>query len=145
LPVVQSDQAHSGKYAVLVGNHSGAGGTGWYNLYLGTPNRLANLPAGATLSFWVYRRGGGIMNLRVMEGLGFGSADLVKPWPIARASHHDSDWVHYTVDLSAHAGQTITVLVEVHQTDKRTYLLIDDVELLVKPNTDGGQDRPTNR
>ena len=79
------------------------------------------------------------MNVRVKEGLGFGTTDLVNPWPMPRASYNDSGWVHYTVDLSAHAGKTITVLVEVHQTDKRTYMLIDDVELLVKPKTEGGQ------
>jgi|GEM_PF-433934 len=156
LPVIQSAHVHSGKYAALVGNDTGAGGTGWYNLFLGMPNMLTHLPANATLSFWVYRRSaGGVMNVRVSEGLGFGTADLVNPWPIPRASYNDSEWVHYTVDLSAYAGKTITALVEVFQTDKHTYLLMDDVELLVPgacppevgsgPNQGGGgnpDDRP---
>lgn len=135
LPVVQSTNVHSGKYAAFVGNDTGksGGGNGWYNLYLGMPNMLTNLPANATLSFWVYRRGGGLQEVRVREGLGLGGADLVNPWPIPRASYNDSGWVHYTVDLSAHAGKTITILAAVHQTDKRTHMLVDDVELWVMP------------
>ena len=136
LPVIQSAHVHSGKYAAFVGNNSGAGGAGWYNLYLGTPNMVTNLPANATLSFWVYRRSaGGVMNLRVKEGIGPGAADLLDPWPIPRASYNDSGWMHYKVDLSAHAGKTITILVELYQSDKHTYMLVDDVELWVKPTT----------
>ena len=146
LPVIQSANVHSGKYAALVGNDTGMGGTGWYNLFLGIPNMLTQLPAHATLSFWIYRRsGGGVMNVRVREGLGFGTADLVTPWPIPRASYNDSAWVHCTIDLSAYAGKTITLLVEVFQTDKHTYLLLDDVELLVPvaPSTTPGLAPPT--
>ena len=136
-PVLESTNTHSGNYAVFIGNDSGQGGTGWYNLYLGTPNLLANLPANATLSFWVYRRSaGGIMNVRVREGIGAGSTDLVNPWPVPRASYNDTGWVHYTVDLSALAGKTITVYVELYQSDKHTYMLMDDVELLVLPKAD---------
>ena len=136
LPAIHSSNVHSGKYAAFVGNNSGAGGTGWYNLYLGAPNMVTNLPANATLSLWVYRRSaGGVMNLRVKEGIGPGAADLVDPWPIPRASYNDSGWMHYKVDLSAHAGKTITILVELYQSDKHTYMLVDDVELCVKPKT----------
>jgi hypothetical protein len=71
--------------------------------------------------------------------------EVARADPAAKgAKYSQQDWVHYTVDLSAHAGKTITVLVEVHQTDKRTYMLVDDVELWVKPRT-GGQYRSTNR
>ena len=135
LPVIQSTNVHSGKYAVLVGNDTGkrGGGNGWYNLYLGMPNMLTNLPADATLSFWVYRHGKGVMDLRVLEGIGSGKADLVNPWPMPRGSYDDSGWMHYTVDLSAHAGKTITVTTEVCPTDNHTYMLVDDVELWVKP------------
>ena len=139
-PRVTTTNVHSGKYAGFIGNDSGVGGTGWYNLYLGTPNILAKLPANMILSFWVYRRGtGGIMNVRVKEGLGFGAADLVNPWPVPRGAYNDTGWVQYTVDLSAHAGKTITILVELHQTDKHTYMLIDDVELKSKPGADSDQ------
>ena len=133
LPVVMTTNMHSGKYAAFIGNDTGAGGTGWHNLSLAMPNMLANLPANMTLSFWVYRRGGGIMNVRVMERGGAGAGDLVNPWPVPRASYNDKEWVNYTVDLSACAGRTITLYVELCQTDKHTYMLMDDVELKVKP------------
>lgn len=133
LPVVQSTNVHSGKYAAFIGNDSGSGTTGWGSINLCMPNMLTNLPANSTPSFWVYRRGGGLQEVRVREGLGLGGADLVNPWPIPRASYNDSGWVHYTVDLSAHAGKTITILAAVHQTDKRTHMLVDDVELWVMP------------
>ena len=137
VPVLESTNTHSGNYAAFIGNDSGQGGTGWYNLYLGTPNLLANLPANATLSFWVYRRSaGGIVNVRVREGTGAGSTDLVNPWPVPRASYNDTGWVNYTVDLSALAGKTITLYVELYQSDKHTYMLLDDVELLVLPKAD---------
>jgi len=133
LPVVTTTNVHSGKYAAFIGNDTGAGGTGWHNLSLAMPNMLANLPANMSLSFWVYRRGGGIMNVRVMERGGAGAGDLVNPWPVPRASYNDKEWVNYTVDLSACAGKTITLYVELCQTDKHTYMLMDDVELLVTP------------
>jgi len=115
---------HSGNYAALVGTFSGGAGL----IYGITSSTISSLPANATLSFWVYRKstGGDVMNLRVKCG-----TTEISPMPIPRTSYNDSAWVNYTVDLSAYAGQSCFLFVEVFAVHSPTYMLLDDVRILV--------------
>ena len=122
--VTTGANTHSGNHAALVGTFSGGAGT----IYGITSNTISSLPANATLSFWVYRKstGGDVMNLRVQVG-----TTELSPYPIPRASYNDSAWVNYTVDLSAYAGQSCHLFVEVFAVHSPTYMLLDDVRILV--------------
>lgn len=125
--VVQSATVHSGTYAALSGDDSGSGSTGWHNL---NSDVINNLPANATLSVWVYRHGGGLMNLRVRSATG---GDVINPWPMPRAAYNDTDWVNYIVALSPYAGTNLWLNVEVYDSDGHTYMLVDDVSLYPGP------------
>ena len=140
LPMVTSTNTHSGKYAAFIGNNTGKNGTtgnGWYNLFLGTPNMLTNFPANTTLSFWAYRRSGGqgLQEAVVVEGLGFGERGKQSLTVIPRGAYNDSEWKHYTADLSAFAGKTVSFVVSVCPIDNHSYILLDDIELLMTPKT----------
>jgi hypothetical protein len=131
--VVQSANVYSGHYAAFVGNDSGVGTAGWFNL-LGSV--ITNVPANTQLSFWVYRKssGGDVMNLRIRDENNTPSADAISPWPIPRAAYNDTDWVNYIVDLSSVAGGNIYVYVEVLDNGAHhTYMLLDDVQLIPDP------------
>ena len=129
--VTTGANTHSGNHAALVGTFSGGAGT----IYGITSNTISSLPANATLSFWVYRKstGGDVMNLRVQVG-----TTELSPYPIPRASYNDSAWVNYTVDLSAYAGQSCHLFVEVFAVHSPTYMLLDDVRILVPTTTYAG-------
>ena len=132
LPVVQSDQAHSGRFAALVGNNTGTespNGNGWQGLHLGRLNMLENLPANARLSVWVRRSGRGTMSISLREGNGRGTGSIqnIMLGDVAP----DSDWEHVTADLSAHAGKKVSLWFQINGgVDNQTFMLVDDVELL---------------
>ena len=132
LPVIQTDNAHSGKFAAFVGNDTGEKrpkGNGWQGLFLGKLNMLENLPPNTRLSLWVRRSGRGPVGIALREGNGTGT-DYIQHI-IPSAAYADSDWVHVTADLSAHAGKTVSVWCQVGGgADNHTFMLVDDVELL---------------
>ena len=76
------------------------------------------------------------------EGLGFGPAHLVV---IPRESNNDPDWKHFTADLSAFAGKTISVVASVCPIDNHTYMLLDDVEFLVPGATPAAGDQTRSK